>query len=222
MYNIDFLDKATPSDEPYSPRPLQDAVLALLVGVVIGVGLAVFRDSVSGTLTRFSQRNMVDYESQALTRVYFERRIREEISKQPDGVSTLGVIYLNGIQEIYESLPQIYINQIMRRVTETLKYQLRGNDLVGRWSKLQFGVLLLSTDGAAAMSRLERIRQILDQPMTLEGADEYSIRLDPRIGFSDRQGGEAVSVTITQAENALDVSMASDSKVNMYKVRPFG
>ena len=222
VYNIDFLDKATPSDEPYSPRPLQDAVLALLVGVVIGVGLAVFRDSVSGTLTRFSQRNMVDYESQALTRVYFERRIREEISKQPDGVSPLGVIYLNGIQEIYESLPQIYINQIMRRVTETLKYQLRGNDLVGRWSKLQFGVLLLSTDGAAAMIRLERIRQILDQPMTLEGADEYSIRLDPRIGFSDRQGGEAVSVTITQAENALDVSMASDSKVNMYKVRPFG
>lgn len=222
VYNIDFLDKATPPIEPYSPRPFQDAALAMLVGLTIGVALAVFRDQVSGSLARFSQRNVVDYESQALTRVHFERRVREEVSKQPDGVSTLGLIYLNGIQDIYDSLPQIYINQIMRRVSETLKLQLRGNDLVGRWAKLEFGVLLLSTDGAAAMSRLERIRQTLAQPMTLEGAEDITINLDPRIGFSDRQGGEAVSVTMSQAENALDLSLASDAKLNMYKVRPFG
>lgn len=222
VYNIDFLDKATAPEEPYKPRPLQDALLALLVGIVIGMGLAIFRDQISGTLARVGQRNIVDYESNALTRVQFERRMREEISKQPDVVTTLGIIYLNGIQEIYDSLPQMYVNQILRKVTETLKYQLRGNDLVGRWSKLQFSVLLLSTDGTAAMSRLERIREILDQPMTLEGAEDLSIHLDPRIGFADRQGGEAVSVTSNQAENALDVSMASGVKVNMYKIRPFG
>lgn len=222
VYNIDFLDKATAAEEPSSPRPLQDALLALLVGLVIGVGLAIFRDQVSGTLARIGQRNTVDYESQALARVFFERRIRQEVSVQPNVVNTLGIIYLNGIQDIYDSLPQVYINQIMRKVTGTLKSELRGNDLVGRWSKLQFGVFLLSTDGTSAMRRLERIREILDQPVTLEGADELSIHLDPRIGFSDRQGGEAISVTMAQAENALDVSMASTAKINMYKVRPFG
>jgi capsular polysaccharide biosynthesis protein len=222
VYNIDFLDKATPAEIPSTPRPLQDAILALLVGIVIGVGLAIFRDQVSGTLARIGQRNMIDYESQSLARVYFERRIRQEVTAQPNAVTTLGIIHLNGMQEIYDSLPQVYINQILRKVSGTLKSELRGNDLVGRWSKLQFGVFMLSTDGASALRRLERIREILDQPIALEGADELSIHLDPRIGFSDRQGGEAISVTMAQAENALDVSMASSAKINMYKVRPFG
>lgn len=222
VYNIEFLDKASAPEEPERPRPFQDAALALLVGLVLGIGLAIFRDQISGTINMFRQRNLVDYESQAFTRVYFERRVRQEIENQPDGVITLATIQLNGLQEVYDSLPQVYINQILRRVTDTLKNQLRGNDIVGRWSKLEFCVLLLATDGVSAMSRLERIREILDQPISLEAGGEYDINLDVRIGFADRQGGESVNVLINQAESALEVSMESGVKVNMYKVRPFG
>jgi GGDEF domain-containing protein len=127
-----------------------------------------------------------------------------------------------GIQEIYDSLPQAYINQILRKVTETLKYQLRGNDIVGRWSQLQFSILLPSTDGLSAMSRLERIRELLNHPISLEGDGGVDIILDPRIGFADRQGGESINVLVSQVEKALEVSMESDEKVSMYKVRPFG
>lgn len=222
IYNIDFLDKAIPPDEPNQPRPLQDAALALMIGVVVGVGLAVFRDQVSTTLNRFSQRNTIDYESQAFTRTYFDRHIRQEIVKQPDIVITLGLIHLNGIQDIYDSLPQVYVNQILRKVTETLKYQLRGNDIVGRWSKLQFAVLLLGTDGASANSRFAHIQEVLDRPISLEAGGEFDIKLDVRIGFADRQGGEAINVLINQAEDALNISMESNTKTNMYKVRPFG
>ncbi|MBL8050019.1 MAG: diguanylate cyclase [Anaerolineales bacterium] len=222
VYNIDFLDKAIPDDEAVRPRPLQDALLALMVGVVMGVGLAIFRDQVSTTLNRFGQRNTIDYESQSYTRVYFDRHMRQEIVKQPDVVITLGLIHLNGIQDIYDSLPQVYVNQILRKVTETLKYQLRGNDIVGRWSKLQFAVLLLGTDGLSATNRFEHIQEILDQPISLEAGGEFDINLDVRIGYADRQGGEAINVLISQAESALGISMESNTKTNMYKVRPFG
>lgn len=221
VYYINFLDKASVPDEPIRPRPLQDAALALLVGMVVGVGLAVFRDQVSGTLNKFRQRNTVDYESQAFSRTYFEQCIRQEIAKQPNSVITLAIIRLNGIQEYYESLPQVYTNQILRKVTETLKYQLRGNDIVGRWSKLEFCVLLPDTDGLAALSRLERIAQILDQPIALDIDGELDLHLDIHIGFSDRQWEESVGVLIEHAEGALEVSMESNSKVNMYKVRAF-
>lgn len=222
VYNIDFLDRAVPPEEPGKPRPLQDAALASLVGLVIGGGLAIFRDQISGTLSAFRQRNLVDYESQAFTRTYFEQRARQEIAKQPDSVITLALIHLNGLQEIYESLPQIYINQILRRVNDTLKNQLRGNDIVGRWSKTQFCILLLATDGISALSRLERIREILDQPISLESGGEFDVNLDVHIGFADRQGGESINVLISHSESALEVSLESGSKVNMYKVRPFG
>lgn len=221
-FDIAFLDRAVVPAEPYQPRPIQDAGLALLFGVVIGVGMAIFRDLISGTLDQFSKRNMIDYESLAFNRSYFERRMRQEIAEQPDAVITFGIVYLNGVQDYYDSLPQTYINKIMRKVTDTLRYQLRGTDIIGRWSKLQFSILLPSTEGASAMNRFERIRDILEEPISLETDGNFDITLDARIGFADRQGGESVTVLITQAEKALEVSMESDEKINIYKVRPFG
>ena len=221
-FDINFLDRAVVPVLPYQPRPVQDAGLALLFGIVIGVGLAIFRDQVSSSLDQFSKRNLIDYESLAFTRAYFERRMRQEIANQPDVVITFGIIYLSGTQEFYDSLPQAYINKIMRKVTEILKYQLRGNDIVGRWSKLQFGILLPSTDGVSAARRFERICEVLDQPVSVEADGSFKLNLDVRIGFADRQGGESVNNLIAQAEKALDVSMESEEKVNIYKVRPFG
>jgi diguanylate cyclase (GGDEF)-like protein len=222
IYNIEFLDQALIPSEPIQPKPLQNAGLALLVGIVVGVGLAIFRDQLASTLDRLGERNKIDYESLAYSRPYFERRIRQEISSQPDNVLTFGLIHLNGIQDFYDSLPQAYVNKIMRHVAETLKYQLRGNDIVGRWSNLQFGILLPSTDGASAEGRMMRVREVLDQPFSLEPGGEMEVLLDLRIGLADRQGGESLTSLIEQAEKALDVAMQSDGKVYLYKVRPFG
>lgn len=222
VYNVEFLDKAKPAELPFRPRPAQDAGLALLIGAVIGVGLALVRDQLSATLDRVGERRTLDVESGALSRTSFERRVRQEIAGQPEGVMTLGILQLNGIQDYYDSLPQAYINQIMHKVTETLKYQLRGNDLVGRWSQLQFGVLLPATDGGAAMQRFQRIRQVLDQQIALDSGGDLEIHLDPAIGLADRQGGESLPVLIEQAQKALEVSMQSNDKVYLYKIRPFG
>lgn len=222
IYDIDFLDKASPPLEPYSPQPIRDAGLALLIGIVFGVGVAIFRDQLSGSLDRLKQRKMIDPESQTLTREYFEQRIRQEIAQSPDNVVTFGIIHLNGIHETYDSLPQAYINKIMRKVTADLKYQLRGNDLVGRWSALEFGVLLTSTDGSSAKRTLTRIAMVLDQKLPLEDNGEFDIRLDPRIGLADRQGGESLPVMVEQAGKALEISMQSDQRVYLYGIRPFG
>jgi diguanylate cyclase (GGDEF)-like protein len=222
IYNIEFLDQAVVPSEPIQPKPIQNAGLALLVGTVLGVGLAIFRDQLSSTLDRLGERNKIDYESLAYSRPYFERKIRQEMSSEPDSVLTFGIIHLNGIQDFYDSLPQAYINKIMRHVAETLKYQLRGNDIVGRWSNLEFGIFLPSTDGTSAEGRMMRIREVLDQPFSLDTDDETAILLDLRIGLADRQGGESLALVIEQAEKALDVAMQSDGKVYRYKVRPFG
>jgi diguanylate cyclase (GGDEF)-like protein len=221
-YDIDFLDKAIAPDDPYYPQPMQDATLAFLVGAVIGEGLAIFRDILTSSVEKLSERKMIDHESQAFSRPYFERRVREEIANNPDGVLTLGFVFLNGIEEFNDSLPQSYVNMIMQKVTQTLKYQLRGNDIVGRWSKLKFSILLPSTDGHSATQRLSQIQEILGQKFALDSEGEFNIELDPRIGFADRQGGETFQILVNQAEQALELSMQSDMKINQYKVRPFG
>lgn len=221
VYDIDFLDNATIPLEPYAPRPAQEAGLALLIGTIFGIGLAFVRDQLSGALGRLSERRMIDNESLAYTRMYFERQMREEIARNPDANFTIGFVYLNGIQDFYDSLPQAYINKIMRRVTDTLKLQLRGNDIIGRWSPLKFSVLLPSTDGTSAKRTIARVQETLAQPYSLDGVGEYNISLDPRIGLSARQWGESMSTLIDQAEQALDIAMQSEIKIELYKVRPF-
>lgn len=222
-YDIDFLDMAVVPPEPFYPRPLQDAGLALLLGIVVGSGLAIFRDVLASTLDRLGERRKIDNESLALSRSYFERRMRQEMANHPESVLTLGFLYLNGVEEYFDSLPQAYVNRIMRIVTDVLKNQLRGNDIVGRWSKLRFSILLPATDAHSASQRMARIQEALDEQISLEpGDNRYSFMLDPRIGLADRQGGEAFNVIVSQAEQALEISMQSDEKVNIYKVRPFG
>jgi diguanylate cyclase (GGDEF)-like protein len=222
IYNIEFLDQALVPTIPIQPKPVQNAGLALLVGIVVGVGLAIFRDQLSSTLDRLGERNKTDYESLAYSRPYFERMVRQEISSQPESVVTFGIIHLNGIQDFYDSLPQAYANKIMRQVAEILKDQLRGTDIVGRWSNLEFGILLPATDGPSAERRMTRVRQVLNRPFSLDKGDNLEICLEAVIGLADRQGGESLPVLIEQAEKALDVAMHADGNVYLYKMRPFG
>lgn len=209
IYEIDFLDKAIAPTTAYQPQPLQDAALALLAGLVIGISLAIFRDQFSATIERLRQRNMIDAESTAFTRTHFERMLRQEIADNPERALTLGLIQLNGIEEYFDSLPQAYVNQILRKVTETLKYQLRGNDLVGRWSEIQFGVLLPATDGVSAQRRLARVRDVLAEQISMDTTGEFELQLDPRIGLAELHNGEFVPDLVSHAEEALEVSKES-------------
>lgn len=222
IYNIDFLDKAVVPAIPIKPEPFQNAMLALLAGVVIGLSLSIFREQLSNTLEELAKQRLLDSESKAYTRAYFERAARQEIAQQSyEDILTLGVIQLTGIQDIYDSIPQAYLTRIMQKVTETLKHQLRGNDVIGRWSQMQFIVLLLSTDGASAVARMERIRELLDRPITMDSSGDFDILLETRIGLADRQGGESFNTLVKLAEKALEIAKQSENRINLYKVRPF-
>jgi len=221
VYQISFIDRAVAPRAPYQPRVAQDAILAIVIGLAIGVGIIVMQSQLSSTLESLSQRKRIDTESLALSRESFEREMRNEIAQEPDGNLTVGFVFLNGIQEFYDSLPQAYVNQIMRRVTRILQNNLRGNDIIGRWSKVQFSFLLPSTDGTSARRTMARIQEVIAQPFSLDSGSENNISLDPRIGLVSRQWGESFNVLIDQAEKALEIAKESEIKIELYKVRPF-
>lgn len=218
VYDISFLDYAEVPIEPYKPKPLQDAALALLLGATVGLGLAILRDQLSSSLDRLSQRRMVDNESLAYSRTEFDHRLREEIASHPDSVLSFGFVRLNGIQDVVDSLPQAYVNQIMRKVTNTLQYNLRGNDIIGRWSKLQFSVFLPTTPGLPATQTLKKIWEILRQPISVDSTGEVKVNLDPRIGVAARQDGESYGELVNKAEQALEIALQSEEKIHLYQV----
>lgn len=214
VYDISFIDRAVVPIEPYQPKPFQDGVLALIIGAAFGGILAILRDQLSSSLETLTQRRMTDSESLAYTRNYFEQKLRNSIATQPKGDLSMGFVYLNGLQDVYDSLPQAYVNNIMRHVADTFKYQLRGNDIVGRWSRLSFSVLLPTTPGNSATRTLARIRTLLEQPYSLDLGGEVTVDLDPRIGVASYKEGEPLGDLVTRAEQALELARQSDDKIS--------
>ncbi len=104
------------------------------------------------------------------------------------------------------------MRDLLHKVTDILRRQLRGNDIVGRWSRSSFSLLLPGTPGAAATRTMERIRQALTEPIAIEATNE-SVSLEPCIGITERlKEDEPSKLLIERAENALEQARQSEKK----------
>ncbi len=209
VYNLDFLDYAPIPDKPYSPQPLRNAGVALVLGIVLGSVLAIIREQLRTTLDMLFQQRRFDVVSQALNRRYFLRQL-DQVALEKPGSLALALIHLEGLRDLLDTLPRAVSQGLLRHMTQTLKNELRGNDLVGRWSDTQFAILLPSTPAAGASRVLDRIQSMLSQPMRLE--DGESVTLQPSVGIAIRRDDEGSGVLIEQAETALEQARHDLSK----------
>lgn len=186
VYEINILDAAIVPIEPISPKPVRDISLGAMLGLLIGVILAILRDQLRIPLEAYRQRRLVDAQSSAYNRVYFETLISDQTdkSKEEAGVFSLVMIKLNGLTEFYDTLPQQVLNHLLTDIVGVLKAGLRGNDSVGRWDETTFSLLLPDTPLKAAETIQNRLMKALTPAMPLASLDE-KIFLDPAIGITD-------------------------------------
>jgi diguanylate cyclase (GGDEF)-like protein len=203
IYDIAFLDQATMPTAPFKPQPLRDAGLAIVLGLVIGSALAVLREQLRTPLEALWQRTIIDSASSAYNRRYFQRRLEQELANRETDLLSFGLIQLDGLQDLKETLPPGVAQRLLQNVTKTLRSELRGNDSVGRWDDTRFAVLLPATPSTAAVRTLERIRQTLARPIELN-QDGLMIKLDPHVGVASCQGTHASKEVIERAEAALE------------------
>jgi diguanylate cyclase (GGDEF)-like protein len=202
VYNLEFLDTATPPVIPFSPQPLRDASLALALGAVAGAVLAILSEQIRMPIEALRRRTVVDQTSSAFSRRYFERRLEEEQARSQTGDIGLGLIQLEGLSGLIETLPSILAQQVFHEVTRRLRNELRGNDIVGRWGDVEFAVLLPSTPAVAAERTLHRIRMALSEPLYISQTKEL-VQLQPYTAVTVSKPQEAVASLIEQAEEKL-------------------
>jgi diguanylate cyclase (GGDEF)-like protein len=198
------LDPAIQPTTPISPQPVRNAGVALVVGLALGVILALIRELLRTPLENFVHQRNLDEASHALNRRAFEQRL-SEIAFASSQDFSLCVVHLNGLADYINVLPQSTLQRMLRGVTQVLKNQLRGNDIVGRWTELDFIVLLSETPGTAAMNTMERVRMALSYPVPLEGSDD-ELLLDPQIGIAEYRIGDTAQSMIKNIQWALDVA----------------
>lgn len=212
IYELNFLDTAIPAELPFSPEPLRDGLVALLLGVGIGGVLAVLSEQIRVPIEAYRQRSRIDSVTGTYNANYFSRLLEQELANNPDDVLSIGIVELNGLSDYLGTLPPAGLETLLVKVKEILRRELRGNDIIGRWDEISFSVMLPTTDGPASSRTFDRIYQALLQPMDLS-AYGVTVNLDPHIG------GAVYSNTIT-ARELIAKAQASLEQSRRFSVKP--
>jgi diguanylate cyclase (GGDEF)-like protein len=202
VYNLDFLDVAPVPEDSFSPQPVRDAGLSLALGAMAGIFLVIIGEQIRTPIEALRRRMIIDQPSSAYTRKYFERRLEEEQARTIKGDISLGLIELDGLNDLIETMPSGIAQQLLHEVARKLRNELRGNDIVGRWGSSTFSILLPSTPEVAAERTINRIRQALTEPIIIAKTQE-AVHLFPFVAVKVSKNQEPTQEFINRTETAL-------------------
>ena len=216
IYEIKLLDPARPATTPIRPRPSIITSLALLLGFIVGSGIALVKGIVKTPFEALLKHNVEDIESQAYTRNYVEKRLEEVVNQASDVITSLCFIKLDGIDTFIKIMPGTITQQVLRQTVQILRNELRGNDIVGRWNVTTFAIVLPNTSGSAAVSTLGRVQLALSRPIQFSPEGE-TLYLYPKIGIVEHQPSTSIYHLVDQAEKALRQALHSKTGLVLYK-----
>jgi diguanylate cyclase (GGDEF)-like protein len=193
---------------------LQNAGLAIILGLMGGAALVIVRDQLRVSLETFRQRINLDNETGVYTKKYFSRLVEDELAQHPEDVLSIGIVELSGLRDITDTFPLAALQRILQRVTESLRKELRGNDIIGRWNEISFIVMLPNTPGMAANRIFERIFQALSEAVNL---DQFNmvVKLDAHIGGAE-YGNHITAHELFEKTNSALEQARRDKEVPVY------
>ncbi len=203
VYDINFLDTAIPSSRPFSPQPLRDLVVALGLGVLVGGLLAILSEQIRIPLEAYRQRMRIDNVTGVFNSRYFKSLLEGELARHPDDYLALGMVELTGLDDLLDTLPPAALQWGLQNVTETLRKELRGHDVIGRFSENTFTIMLPATPGVAASRTFSRIYQALSRPVRLP---QYgvTVEFDPHIGGAVYSNNISSQELLEKARDSVD------------------
>ena len=209
-YDVELLDEALLPEAPISPNPLQNAGIALVLGLVLGIGLALIRGFI--TSLSESERSLSNKsDSNVYSRQEFEQRLEEELKN--DKSLSLGMVEVGGTTEGTPAAAQI--RQVIERIVKILPNELRGKDVVGYWSSSRVVILMPSVPSMMAYSEFHYIQQVLAESLRTD-SDATVNSLVPHIGVVNRRHNEPAETLIEQAQKALEEAQQSGKSVVLF------
>ena len=208
-YDVSVLDIAIAPQVPISPQPVRDASLAVALGLIAGVSLAILSEQIRVPLDTYRDRLRMDTTTGVYKRQYLERLLEEELTQNPDDSLSLGIVELSGLDELIDSLPVNATNWILNQVTGVLKKELRGNDAIAKWNENSFALMLPLTPSIATSRTFDRIYESLKQPVELRQYN-ITVNLDPHIGGAVYSNRMPAADLLEQAENAVQMARQSN------------
>ena len=214
VYNINRLDQATPPSNPFSPQPIQDSAVAFILGAGFGAMLAILREFTSTPFNNWRRRLLKDKNSLAQKRRVVLNHLKGLIADSGTEYITFCLLQI-GTEEGIDMLSTAGQKQLLRQTTAVLQNELRGKDVIGRWSNNQFALLIPELNEQAALEKLEALVEKLQTPMQI---DELPNPLSLLItsGMASWKEDGSASVLVEEADKALIDAKKEGATVLLY------
>lgn len=137
-------------------------------------------------------------------RRYYLERFNEEIerSKRLGYVFSCLMVDIDYFKDYNDRYGHLVGDAILRKVSETIKENIRQIDLMGRYGGEEFSIILSETDKEAAKLAAERIRQAIEYKSMRVYDEELKITISIGISIFPHDGKDADTL-IDYADSAL-------------------
>lgn len=200
VYDINFLDVATTPSDPFSPMPVRDSAIALVLGAVVGVLLVFLREILASPLMFFQQSRNTNHDSTAYTSRHMRQLVEQTVNATD--VSAFALLKITNLLELKDLLPKPIWPELQRQIVETMRQELRGKDIIGHWDDTAFAFLLPDVAGETAVTALTALHQQFRNPINLPHYID-PIQLHSRIGVATACNHPSLDEISQAAEQAL-------------------
>ncbi|HUT32070.1 MAG TPA: GGDEF domain-containing protein [Planctomycetota bacterium] len=158
------------------------------------------------TREKIEQMTFVDELTEVFNYRYLEQRLGEELQRARRHGFPVSLVYLDldGFKLVNDTYGHEAGNQVLRRVCETIRGHVRGEDFIGRLGGDEFLLVLPHTDASGALIAAERLRTKLT---ALDFTSPGGERID-FVGFSmgvasHPASGETREALVRAADEAM-------------------
>lgn len=140
-YILKQLDEASLPSAPVRPNKLLNLGLGLAGGIILGVGLAFLSVYLEAPLEDFNTFNVLDRETGAYNKRYFEQRLGEEMARAKRNKNSLSLALLN--VDRFDAIDSYSYarRDALRQVARVLRQYVREEDIIARIEGTVFAFL---------------------------------------------------------------------------------
>lgn len=179
--NIDTVEGVMIVDNSLSNRPITDKTVTVLSIIAHTVGLAINNSKLYMKTLDVAIRDPL---TGLHNRRYFNERLLDEVERADRYTEHLSLVIcdIDHFKKINDSYGHPAGDTVLCGVADTLRNNIRKNDIVSRYGGEEFAMLLLNTEKLQAASIAEKIRRTFEESsFRLNGED---IRLTLSFGLS--------------------------------------
>jgi diguanylate cyclase (GGDEF)-like protein len=148
--------------------------------------------------------------TQTLSRTFFHERLMKLCAQRQRSLAPVTVVMLDvdRFRWLNDDHGRQAGDEVLELLATGIKADIRAGDFVGRSGGDEFVVVLDECEGQGAVQLLERVRQRLERPMSLGGAE---VRISFSAGIVSREPGEVLEADglVREARRALSRSKQS-------------